>query len=29
VHSFHTYGTPVAPGDEEVVARTPVYPRPS
>jgi catechol 2,3-dioxygenase len=28
VHSFHTYGTPVVPGDEEVVARTPVYPRP-
>src|SRR5439155_2725906 len=25
VHSFHTYGTPVVPGDEEVVARTPVY----
>ena len=25
VESFHTYGTPVVPGDEAVVERTPVY----
>jgi catechol 2,3-dioxygenase len=25
VESFHTYGTPVVPGEEEVVGRTPVY----